>query len=70
MINIILRGIVSNTNKIESIVDHITKTEKKNALSFILLTTGIWCVAKVVMKQGERIYLLEEKLEEIKSKGE
>lgn len=70
MINIILRGIVSNTNKIESIVDHITKTDKKNALSFILLTTGIWCVTKVVIKQDQRLNILEEKLEEIKSKGE
>lgn len=69
MIDIILRGIVSNTEKIESVVKKVNNIDKKRTTQIILLGIGLYIITKAVSKQDQRIDLIERKLE-IQSKGE
>ena len=67
MIDLIFKGIVDNSNKIDVIVKHINKIDKRNALLLFLLTTNVYLVSKKLKKQEERITELEIELEGIKS---
>lgn len=69
MIDIILRGIVSNTERIESVVKKVNNIDKKRTTQIILLGIGLYIITKAVSKQDQRIDLIERKLE-IQSKGE
>lgn len=70
MIDIMLRGIVGNTNRIEAVTQHIIENEKKNSLMFSILLVGGYLAARTISRQDKRIRSLEEKLKDIKTKGE
>lgn len=70
MIDIMLRGIVGNTNRIEAVTQHIIENEKKNSLMFSILLVGGYLAVMTISKQDKRIRSLEEKLKDIKTKGE
>ena len=48
MIDIIMRGIVSNAKNIENIADHIKKVDKTNAITFFLITGCMYCITKTI----------------------
>lgn len=70
MIDVMLRGIVGNTNRIEAITQHIIENEKKNSLMFSILLVGGYLAVRTISRQDKRIRSLEEKLKDIKTKGE
>lgn len=70
MIDIIMRGIVSNAKNIENIADHIKKVDKTNAITFFLITGCMYCITKTISVQKNRIDILEKKVESIETKGE
>lgn len=70
MIDIMLRGIVGNTNRIEAVTQHIIENEKKNSLMFSILLVGGYLAVRTISRQDKRIRSLEEKLKDIKTKGE
>lgn len=70
MINLIIKDVFENRSRIDSIVKHINKVDKRYCLMFLLMTAELYITAKVVIKNQEKINNLELKLEEMKSKGE
>lgn len=70
MIDIILKGIVGNTDKIETIARHVIENERKNSLMFSCILVGGYFMVKTINKQDQKIRLLEEKIKDIKTKGE
>lgn len=70
MINLMIKNIFENTNRIDNIVRHINKNNTKQCLYTIIITTSLYAVVKLVANQEERIKDLEIQLEEMKSKGE
>lgn len=70
MIDIIMRGIVNNAKNIEAVADHVKKVDKSNAITFFLITGGMYCITKAISVQKNRIDILEKKVEEIEAKGE
>lgn len=69
MIDILIHGIVGNTNKIESIAKYVKNMNKRNTIQVILILATIYTVTKVVSNHEERINCVEKKLEDI-NKGE
>lgn len=70
MIDIIMRGIVTNAKNIEGITDHIKKADMGNTIKFFLVTGCIYCITRTISVQKNRIDILEKELEEMKLKGE
>ena len=66
MINLMIKTIFDNSNKIEAIVKYINKTEVKRCIETILIGASITAMAKRIKEQGTRITNLEEMM----SKGE
>lgn len=69
MINLIVKNISDNSNKIDAIVNYINKTNKGNCFKFITIAAIFYTVAKRIEKQDEEINDLKIKIEELKSKG-
>lgn len=67
MLDLIFKGIVDNSNKIDVVVKHINKIDKRNTLLLFLLTTNVYLVYKKLKKQEEKITELEIELEGMKS---
>lgn len=76
MIDLMLKGIIVNSNRIDSITKHINKTNIKNAFIAGLFLIDIYVITKTVQKHEERIKNIEEQLKlesrikDVKSKGE
>ena len=70
MIDILVNGIVFNASRINDIKDHVKKTDKNNALCFLLVTGCMYCITKTISVQKNRIDILEKKVEAIETKGE
>lgn len=68
MINLMVKAIFDNSNKIDSIAKYINKSNKRTCLQVLLLTTTICIITSAVKSQEERINNLETELEVIKSK--
>lgn len=67
MLDLIFKSIINNSNKIDVVVKHINKTDTRNCLILLLLTTNVYLVSKKLKKQDEKITELEIELEGIKS---
>ena len=67
MINLMVKSIAENSNKIDSIAKYVSKMNKCDCVIFLLLTADIYFVSKVVKSNKERIEALEAELEGIKS---
>lgn len=70
MIDILVNGIVFNASRINDIKDHVKKTDKNNALCFLLVTGCMYCITKIMYNQNDRIKTLENTIKEMKTKGE
>lgn len=70
MINLMIKNIFENTNRIDNMAKYINKINTKHCLHAMMLTVGFYLVVKTVENQEERIKELENELEEMKSKGE
>ena len=70
MINLMIKSIFENSNKIDSIVKHVNKTNRKHCLEFALVAIAIYTMTKTIKNHEEKISNLEIELEEMKSKGE
>lgn len=70
MIDLMVKNIFQNSNKIDTIIKHINKTDKRYCLMFLLVTANIYVGTKIMNKQEQRISDLENELKEMKSKGE
>ena len=67
MISLMIKNIFENSNKIDSVIKHINKTDKRNCLDFLMIGAALYSVTKIVKKHEEKINDLETKLEGIKS---
>lgn len=67
MINLIIKNIFENSNKIDSIAKYINNTNKKTCLQFLLVAISMCAITSVVKAHEEKINDLEEELERIKS---
>ena len=70
MINLMIKYIFENSNKIDSIAKHISKTNKKHCLELALIAIAFYTMTKAIKNNEEKICNLEIELEEMKSKGE
>ena len=70
MIDLMIKSIFENSNKINSVVKHINKTNAKFSIQILLLSTSIYILAKSVKKNEIEISKIKMELEEMKSKGE
>lgn len=70
MINLIIKGIVENSNKIDTIIDYINTNNKKYCLLFGLITVEGYILTKTIKSNRARIIELENEVKEMKSKGE
>lgn len=70
MINLMVKNIVNNSNRIDAIVKYINKSNKKHCFEFLLVTATIVTITKVVGKHEQEINDLKNEIEEMKSKGE
>ena len=69
MINLMVKNIFDNSKKIDAIVKHINKVNKKNCFEFIMIAFAIHLISKTVEKHEEEIDNLKKEIEEMKSKG-
>lgn len=69
MINLMIKNIFENSNKIDIIVKHINKTNKINCFKFLVVSASICAVMNKIEKQDKEINNLKTEIEELKSKG-
>ena len=70
MIDLMIKNIFENTNRIDNIANYINRMNKKHCLNIILLTSGLYITAKILKKHEDKINDLELQIKELKSKGE
>ena len=70
MLNLMVKNIVNNSNRIDAIVKHINKSNKKHCFEFLLVAATIYTITKVVGKHEQEICDLKNEIKEMKSKGE
>lgn len=70
MIDLMIKNIFDNNNKIDAVIKCIKKTDSRNRFAYFLIAFNLYLVSKAVKNQEERIKELEISLEEMKSKGE
>ena len=63
MIDVLIGGIVKNTETIE-------KLTKKINFKFVLVGIGLFAVAKLIQDQNNRLDAIEEELSELNTEGE
>ena len=70
MINLMVKNIFENSNKIDSVIKYVNKANKKYCLNFLLIGISLYAMTKTIKNHEEKISNLEFELEEMKSKGE
>lgn len=70
MINLILKSVIDNSNKIDYVIDYINKHAKVINDKFALAGVGFIFTGILFKIQNNRIAELENELKEMKSKGE
>lgn len=70
MIELLTKSIVENSNRIDSIIKHIKKTDRKYCFMFVLIAANMVITTKIIKSQEEKIDNLIMKVNEIESKGE
>lgn len=70
MIELMVKNIFENSNKIDTIAKYINKLNKKYCLMFVLIAADSYVTTKIIRKHEEKIIELETELKEMKSKGE
>lgn len=70
MIDLMVKNIFENSNRIDSIAKHINKLNKKHCILLLLIAANSYIITKAVAKHEEKINELEKKVKgmEIKSK--
>ena len=70
MINLMIKNIFENSNKIDAVVKYVDSVNKRNCLKFLLISLSMTAVLITVDKQEKEIEDLKKEIEEMKSKGE
>lgn len=70
MIDLVIKNVFQNSNKIDTIINHINKTNKRYCAMFLLIAANFYITTKIIKNHDNKIKEFESKLEEIKSKGE
>lgn len=70
MIQLMLKNIFENSNKIDTLVKRVSKLDKYNMFMFAILLSDIYLLAKLSKKHDKEIKELKSEFEELKSKGE
>lgn len=60
MINLMIKSIFENSNKIDAVIKYINKTEIKRYLGTVFVTLSICSLTKKVKEQEAKINSLEE----------
>ncbi len=64
MIELILKGLVINSSKINEVIDYINKMSKKQSVQIILIWISVLAITGQVSKNQKDIKLLKEQLKE------
>lgn len=67
MIELMIRKVFQNSNRIDTIVKHVNKIDNRNCLILLLLSTNLYLASRVIKNHDEKINELETEIEGIKS---
>lgn len=70
MEKIITKTVFENSIKIDVLLKHVNKINKKHGIAFILIAVYMHLTNKQIKDQQKEINNLKEEIEEMKSKGE
>lgn len=70
MIELLFKGVLENSGRIDDVVKYISKMNTKTKIGFMLIFTEAYIIRKIVKENSAKIESLENELKEMKSKGE
>ena len=70
MINLMIKNIIDNGNKIDSVIKYVNKMNYKNYFNLLLMTISLYTVTKTVSKHEKEIKELKSTIDGMKSREE